>query len=579
MFFKKPFRIERLTFWFGSTLKGFSIRFFYIFLISGAFLLSGSTKLSGQAFGGASGIITDYNGFWNSSINAINPIMPDNTHHLLAFSWNGQVFSTGVDDENLAANSVNFSPQIYQAFPVRNIQSTNVTYIGLGQLYDGIDNGISSPPPFSIPPNLSSFLTRGLQGLDFGSGVANIAAGSIIFDFTGIIDETQIGDGIPDILVTQMADPNGNLDAIFMTDADGNMIGNALSINHLTIPSLGKWSADFYRLNGTSAAFIKGTRDLRLWVAELSAFGITLDNYHLVRSMRYTLNGSSDPAFAAFKVGVFDIIAANDDHAETLPKLPVQINVLANDLPQEILNPAFLRIISSAANGATQINNQTGVITYTPNDGFSGLDFFIYEICGSSELQCDEATVFIDVAAGALSSEFIHFNATWLPKGEVSLSWKLRSSPERRRTIVERSSDGGNWISIHEDPQKVPSLQADLSYIDPFPNPTKPTFYRICVVTEPDRRIYSEVRRVAPPINRPIILEVYPNPTAGFVTVTGTHSSMSDFAIISGQGFDVSGQVIVHPKNSLSFELDLSTLSPGIYILKVGTNVKRIKKN
>src|SRR5690606_30544963 len=132
-----------------------------------------------------------------------------------------------------------------------------------------------------------------------------------------IIDQSQINDGIPDILVSQIADPSTTTDVIYLTDADGTMIGNSVNIRHDNITSVGKWTADFYDLDGTRTVFTNEDRDLRLWVAELSAFGINQSNYEQVSSMRYSLKGTSDPAFAAFKVGVFDILSANNDFADT----------------------------------------------------------------------------------------------------------------------------------------------------------------------------------------------------------------------------------------------------------------------
>lgn len=530
-----------------------------------------------QSFGGASGIFTDYNGYWASSIGATNPLLPDNTHHLLAFTWNGVTYSTGIDDAKLDAHSLLYSAQVYQAFPVRNIGWTNGTYIGLGQMYDEIDNAISVPAPFSVPPNLSSFLTRGIQGLDFGSGVANIAAGNIIFDFTGIIDQTQIGDGIPDILVTQMADPSSTLDEIYMTDANGIRVGNSLRINHLNIPSLGKWSADFYRLDGLGAAFIKGTRDLRLWVADLSAFGITQHNYHLVRSMRYRLNGSSDPAFAAFKVGVFDIIAANDDQAEAMHNMPVEINVLTNDLPREILNPASLRVIHPPVNGTTAVDSQSGLVSYTPNEGFAGLDTFIYEICGSNAIQCDEATVFVDVAAGPLFYDFLDFDVNLKDNTGVILTWKRKLDHSESAAFVERSTDGKTWITLNQNKPVLSFWGIEYEYTDRFPILGETSYYRIRIETGYGTSIYSEVKRVNGQEKRHEAMRISPNPTYRTSKITW-HGTPPLAWVLSTSGLDVTHLVKFQPIAFNSIEMDLSALPPGVYIIRTPSESRTITK-
>src|SRR5690606_22261451 len=143
---------------------------------------------------------------------------------------------------------------------------------------------------------------------------------------------------------------------------NGKIVGNSLSISYSKIGSVGRWTADFYHLNGTSATFYDEDRDLRLWVAELSHFGINESNYQQVKSMRYKLNGTSDPAFAAFKVGVFDILSANDDEAESERGETVEINVLQNDQPLNSLNPASVSILKEASDGQVKINMPSGTI-------------------------------------------------------------------------------------------------------------------------------------------------------------------------------------------------------------------------
>ncbi len=149
--------------------------------------------------GGATGIYTDFNGYYASRVGLINPVRPDNSHNLLGFTWQGVTYSTGVNDATLTAQGVTFTAKNFQSFPARSVNFFDGTFVGLGQLVDGVNNGVSSPPLLSLLPVdsdvLASFLTRGAKGLDFGSGLANVAAGTLIFDFGGIIDPTRIGDG------------------------------------------------------------------------------------------------------------------------------------------------------------------------------------------------------------------------------------------------------------------------------------------------------------------------------------------------------------------------------------------------
>jgi hypothetical protein len=90
---------------------------------------------------------------------------------------------------------------------------------------------------------------------------------------------------------------------------------------------------------------------------------------------------------------------ANDDFANTITNQSVAINVVANDSdPDGSLDLTSISVSTPPANGTISINFTTGVITYTPNPGFSGQDQFVYFICDNhNPPACDNATVTINV--------------------------------------------------------------------------------------------------------------------------------------------------------------------------------------
>jgi len=546
-----------------------------------AFALLNPTDLQSQTYGGASRIFTDHDGYWTSGVGDISPVLPDNSHHLLGFTWQGNVYSTGIDDGRLSLEGVGFSPQVYQAFPVRNIEAkSSGTFIGLGQLYDGVDNGISDPPPFPVPPNLSAFLTDGLQGLDYGTGVANIASGDVIFDFSGIIDPTQISDGIPDILVTQFADPSSTLDEVYLTDGDGNLVGNSLSIDHTAINILGQWSADFYNLDGSAGpTFIKTPRDLRLWVAELEAFGINMGNYEEVRSLRYRLNGTSDVAFAAYKVGVFDIVAANNDEGTTNQEEPIVLDVLDNDLPGEILDPSYLSILDGPDNGSLTINPLTGEIEYVPDPEFFGIDQFTYQICGEGGLQCDEALVTIEVNQVALPVKWLKFTASTLANEGISLDWTTGFEKNTSFFEVETSVNGSEWQVVDRiDAAGFSNSTIDYSHFIPMKGEGR-LFVRLRQVDQDLSVAFSEVVAVDFPEEGQVDVRLYPNPAEAELIIEGPFGEGETLKI-----FDMAGREKTHlihglERNGFSIRLDVQRLNNGIYVLIWGKESLKFKKN
>lgn len=258
-------------------------------------------------------IITDYNGYYKSGVGAISSTKPDNDHNLLAFSFNGTRYSTGVNDALLTSRNDVFTSGIFRAMPMNNLTgvANSSTKIGLGAMADGVANGAGATPPSR---NLSQYLNDGPNGLNLGTCVANLPAGTMFMSVTDL-KSTNIGDGVPDILVTQTADPSSKYDRYCFTDINGNMVGNYVDINLTNISSVGTWTADFYEATGSTiltSGYTATQRNIRLWAADFSLFGINASNISSVAYFKIVLSGDSDIAFVAYNtktVSVNQILA------------------------------------------------------------------------------------------------------------------------------------------------------------------------------------------------------------------------------------------------------------------------------
>lgn|GEM_PF-397853 len=255
------------------------------------------------------GIITDFNSYWKSSSSSINTVKPNNSHNVLAFTYNGTQYSTGANNAVLTSHGQTFVEGDFWSLPLAgytgNINSN--TKVGLGEMYDGVHNGKGSTP---YANNISPYLNDGIRGLDIGTCVANIPAGSISF-LVSNISPSNIGDGIPDIIVTQVADPSGSADQYAFVNSSGTVVGQTKSISFNNIPAVGNWTADFYEASSNpmtlSSGFTNTDRPIRLWAADLSDFGITQANYANIRHFRINLSGNSDVAFVAYNNKTFNI--------------------------------------------------------------------------------------------------------------------------------------------------------------------------------------------------------------------------------------------------------------------------------
>jgi Secretion system C-terminal sorting domain len=245
-------------------------------------------------------VITDYNGYWKSTSSIQNPIKPDNDHNLLAFKYNGITYSTGVNDASLTAHAQSFAAGNFRSLPMQTMTgvANSNTKIGLGAMKDGVNNGAGAAPSRS----LAQYLDDGPNGLNLGTGIANLPSGSLFLS-VGSILTTNIGDNIPDMLITQIADPSGSYDRYEFTDINGNRVGNYVDIVLTSITPVGKWVADFYEATGSailSSGYTQTQRDIRLWAADFSSFGINASNVGQIAYFKITLSGTSDLAFVAY---------------------------------------------------------------------------------------------------------------------------------------------------------------------------------------------------------------------------------------------------------------------------------------
>lgn len=354
-------------------------------------------------------IISDYNGWWKTSSSTINPVRPDNRHHLLAFTYNGTTYSTGINDGLLTSNGEAYVPGEYQALPLQNVNSSpnSNTKIGLGAMADGVYNGAGPAPS----RDLGTYLSDGTQGLDLGTCVANLPTGTMFMSVSNI-QSAKIGDGVPDIVVTQVADPSSSFDSYEFTDVNGVRIGNSLDIVLNNIPALGNWVADFYEATGTtilSSGFTQTQRAIRLWAADFSVFGIDSSNSANVAYFKINLSGTSDIAFVAYNTTTITIQQVLD-----LQALPERLRRNVDVVEQE----TGVSVAPNPATTMTKISHRVAV----PGD-----KVLMYNAVGikMKEVNCS-------VGAGVTSLE-----VSALPKGYYHVVVRSREQQPGVRLLVQ----------------------------------------------------------------------------------------------------------------------------------------------
>ncbi|MFQ5648304.1 MAG: tandem-95 repeat protein [bacterium] len=126
----------------------------------------------------------------------------------------------------------------------------------------------------------------------------------------------------------------------------------------------------------------------------------------------------SDPTTVVVRVNAAP--GANDDAAATNSNQAVDITVLANDAdPDGPLDSTSVTIVTPPANGTTSISLSSGIITYTPANGFSGTDSFTYQVSDHDGGTSNTATVTVTVNALPIA---FNDNATTAEETPVSIT-------------------------------------------------------------------------------------------------------------------------------------------------------------
>lgn len=267
------------------------------------------------------GISTNFNGYWATTITTNNSIQPNNSHELLSFTYNGVRYSTGVNDATLTANNASFTAGNYRALPIAGIlgnlaSNTTATLLAMASLKDGNPTqGVSTHPNIN-GKTIRNVLIDGARGLDLGTGVTNLPSSSVMsFGIFSIKDEA-IADPIPDILITQIAAPAANTDTYAFYNSSGVLVGNTVTQVQSTLTQLGEYRLDLFSLTagpltnatpyGNLFETANGTRPIRLSAYKLSDFGITVANASQIAEFRIVPSGSSDLAFVGYNASAIN---------------------------------------------------------------------------------------------------------------------------------------------------------------------------------------------------------------------------------------------------------------------------------
>jgi hypothetical protein len=212
------------------------------------------------------------------------------------------------------------------------------------------------------------------------------AMGAHIGEFEGTATIVNDDTGAP---VAHDDSANTNEDTPIAIDVLGNDFdpGGSMQPGSITITQTAN--------HGTTA--VNGSTGLVIYTPASDFSGIDSFRYTVTNALGLTSNIATVSIVIA---PVNDAPVARNDSATTSELLPVTIAALANDTDVDgSLVAASLEIAAGPSHGTVQVNALTGVVTYTPDVEFAGIDSFRYSVRDDSGAVSNMATVTITVIA------------------------------------------------------------------------------------------------------------------------------------------------------------------------------------
>ncbi len=194
-------------------------------------------------------------------------------------------------------------------------------------------------------------------------------------------------------------------------------------------------------------------------------------NYNGSSSFTYTIcNAVGDCSTATVNVEVIPIVDAFDDSVATLENTPVDIDFLINDNDIPIQGTITT---TSPSNGTVVINNNGTVndlrddlLSYTPNNGYTGSDLFTYTIC-DNQSNCSTANV--NILVNPMGIVDIDSDDDGILDSFEDLN--LDSDNDPATDATDSDGDGiPDYLDIDSDNDGIPDnveAQTTLGYIPP----------------------------------------------------------------------------------------------------------------
>ena len=196
---------------------------------------------------------------------------------------------------------------------------------------------------------------------------------------------------------------------------------------------------------------------------------------------------------------------------------------------------------------------------------------------GNGKTFLDNFTTEGITTSNTLPIELSKFEAKVLNE-KVTLNWQTISEKDNDFFTVERSIDGKKWEVMNKI-KGAGNYNGTINYttIDHQPH-RGVSYYRLKQTDFNGEFSYSQTVSVDVENVRDTEMSVYPNPTLGQITLSTSQPLVSVVEVYDMFGKNVSNLTQQANTRSTEVTVDLSALRPGMYIIKVENEIKKVCK-
>jgi hypothetical protein len=188
----------------------------------------------------------------------------------------------------------------------------------------------------------------------------------------------------------------------------------------------------------------------------------------------------------------------------------------------------------------------------------------------------NDLNLWIRASSVPLPVELLNFKTT-LMESTVQIDWQTSSEITNDYFTVERSKDGINWdIVTSIEGQKSSSVINSYQITD---NHTLKgvSYYRLKQIDINGHSEYSAIKSVYIK-DQPVKVFIYPNPTTDKLEIESNETEFEEMKIYNCFGVDITKTILITNETEFSITIDVSSLLPGMYLVKTKTVTSTVYK-